>query len=35
MRLTSIIRRKLPTTPLRAGVPPLWDRPDPPATQRQ
>lgn len=34
MRLARIIRRVMPTTPLRAGIPPIWDRPDPPASQK-
>ena len=34
MRLASIIRKSVPFVPMRAGTPPLWDRPDPPSTKK-
>ena len=35
MRLASIIRRTMPSTPFRGGVPPIWDRPDPPPQKKE
>lgn len=32
-RLSSLIRTRLPLPAMRAGIPPTWDRPDPPASQ--
>lgn len=33
-RLSSLLRPTISGPALRAGVPPTWDRPDPPATKR-
>ena len=34
MKLSSLIRRMMPSPQLRAGVPPTWDRPDPPTHKK-
>lgn len=35
MMLSRLIRRATPfNTPARAGIPPTWDRPDPPSTKK-
>ena len=33
IRLANVLRRTLPLVPSRAGIPPTWDRPDPPKSR--
>lgn len=34
MRLANLLRRVSPFVPARAGIPPTWDRPDPPTSAK-
>ena len=34
MRVARLARKAMPSPIMRAGVPPLWDRPDPPASEK-